>query len=145
MSRLMIDTNVLLDLISADRPSHAEAYALFAAAVARPDCRLYALASSLKDVYFVYERHYGSEESARRKVALLTELLELCACDGELVRTALKTNEPDFEDALVRCAAERMRLDGVVTRDKDGFAGSLVPKMSAVEAAALLQVSRGDE
>lgn len=139
MHRLMVDTNVLLDFIGGDRPAHADAMALFRTAIGHEDCELYALALSLKDVYFIYERHYGSESLARRNVSLLSQLLVLCTCDAELVQLALDCGEPDFEDGLVRCAAERAQLDGIVTRDKPGFGGSPVRKLAPYEAVQLLE------
>ena len=139
MYRLMLDTNILLDLVSADRPAHQEAVALFISAVSRSACRLHALASSLKDVYFIYERHYGSETDARQKVALLCELLELVDCTSETVQRALASDEPDLEDGMVRVAAEQIAANAIVTRDKPGFANSTVAKVGYGEAIAAVQ------
>lgn len=138
MYRLMVDTNVLLDLLSADRPLHHEAANLFSAAFEQWNCELFTLASSLKDVYYIYARHYGSESAARHNVRLLSKILTLCACDAELVQRALVCDEPDFEDGLVRCAAERAMLDGIVTRDKAGFETSPVRKLTPLEATILV-------
>lgn len=139
MRRLMVDTNVLLDLLSKDRPLHGQAQVLFIEAVDHDDNELFALASSLKDVYYLMRRHYGSEVGAPRAVSKLVEVISLLSCDGELVQLALGSDEPDFEDGLVRCAAERVQLDGIVTRDKSGFSASAVPKLTIAEAIDLVQ------
>lgn len=48
------------------------------------------------------------------------------------------SGEPDFADGLVCRAAERVQLDGIVTRDKLGLSRSAVPKLTIAEAIALL-------
>lgn len=138
MCRLMVDTNVLLDLVSPDRQSHVQAKGLFVAAVNNEGCELLALASSLKDVYYLMHRHYGSEVDARRAIRKLVELVSLLSCDAELIGRAIDGDEPDFEDGLVRCAAERVMVDSIVTRDKSGFLGSAIPKLTPAEATALV-------
>lgn len=141
-SRLMVDTNVLLDLLSVDRPHHRDARSLFDTGLRLDNCEFYALASSLKDVYYLYRRWYGSEELARRNVTMMAGLLTLCDCDAELVYLALESDEPDLEDGLVRCAAERAQLDGIVTRDAAGFLSSTVRKFNVAEATELLRSQR---
>lgn len=142
MPRLMVDTNVLLDLLSKDRALHGQAQALFMEAIGHNDNELFTLASSLKDVYYLIRRHYGSEAEARCAVSKLVEVVSLLSCDGELVQLALDSDEPDFEDGLVRRAAERVQLDGIVTRDKAGFLGSAIPKLTVSEAVDLIVSGR---
>ena len=46
---------------------------------------------------------------------------------------SLKSNEPDFEDGLVRACAELNGADFIITRDEDAFVGSKVKSVTAKE------------
>ncbi len=61
--------------------------------------------------------------------------VDLCASYGTF---ALESEEPDFEDALIRITAEQERVDVIVSRDKSAFVGSSIPRMSAGEVLNLL-------
>lgn len=136
-AKVMVDTNVLLDIVSADRPAHDVAKAAFAAALSS-SCELVAATSSLKDVYYVYARHYGKEADARRVVSLLSRTIVLCALEPRHIRMALESDEPDFEDGLVRAMAEAEGCDCILTRDAKGFIGSSARRVEPDELPGFL-------
>ncbi len=137
MPKVMVDTCVLIDALAPGRPSHEDARELFSRALASGEKNLLALASSLKDAYYILCRHYRDEPTARKAIAAMANALELIACDADLVKASLRSNEPDFEDGLVRAAAERVSADGVVTRDERGFVGSSCQKLTIRQATEL--------
>ncbi len=137
MPKVMVDTCVLIDALAPGRPSHEDACKLFAHALATGEKNLMALASSLKDAYYILCRHYRDEPAARKAIAAISNALELIPCDAGLVKASLGSNEPDFEDGLVRAGAEGASADGIVTRDERGFAGSSCRKLTMGQAAAL--------
>lgn len=137
MFKVLVDTNVLLDLVSADRPRHAEAVATVRALIAAEDWEAHVLVSSLKEVYFIFERHYGDEATARRRVGYLMDAFELDTLTPEHAKAALISDEPDFEDGIVRTVAEKGVFDYILTRDKAGFVKS---KSAKIEADALLKL-----
>ena len=139
---LLLDTNVIIDALAPGRPEGAAARSLIAEALGRDDVELAVLASSLKDFYFIYERHYGSEPEARRQVRLLRTLATLVDLTGGVVDRALGSDEPDFEDGLVRAAAEGIGADLIVSRDAAAFAGSPVSRTDAAGALEWLRASR---
>lgn len=55
--------------------------------------------------------------------------------DRESVLAALDSDEPDYEDATKRVAAEQWLADWIITRDvhRKAFEGSWVPHASAEE------------
>lgn len=137
MMRAFLDTNILLDACSNDRPEHASAFALLAA---RADglIAISVLSSSLKDVYYVYCRHYGSEARAREIVRGFCDMSEIVDLTGAIVRGAVDGSEPDFEDGLVREAALAAGADVLVTRDAAGFKGMPIPVLDADSVLELL-------
>jgi len=131
--RVFLDTNVLLDIFDADRPGHDDAVRLVEASSGRGGFRMISAISSFKDVYYVLTRLYKDEPCARRVVAGLMDIVAPVDMLGDYGAEAIKVDEPDFEDALIRVCAEHEGSDVIVTRDAKAFAGSAVPALSAGE------------
>ncbi len=54
----------------------------------------------------------------------------LAPVSAETLDAALRSNEPDFEDGIVRAVAEIEGMDFILTRDAKAFAGSRVRSMT---------------
>lgn len=132
MYRVFVDTNILLDLVTADRENHEVCKGLVKRCI-RQDVSLHALASSYKDVYYVFMRHHGSEADARDAVRKLRRAFETVELTDGIVATAIDSDEPDFEDGIIRAAAESAGAYAIVSRDATAFANSPVPKMHPAE------------
>ena len=141
MSRYFFDTNILLDLVIPARPQHAFAAELFREISARSDGRALLLASSLKDVYYIFNRHYGDEQTARRVIFQMRASFEVFELTLRVVDDALRSDEPDYEDALVRAAAEIAGCNYIVSRDEKAFRASCCQRVDARQALALLVAS----
>lgn len=134
MVRLLFDTNILLDLCNVNRvPFHQDALDLLTRCVRRGDAEMLVCVASLNDVYYVLRRHYGSEEQARRYVGELMELFDVRPLLPRHARHSLASDEPDFEDGLIRAVAEDAGVDVIVSRDGAAFAGSSIPRKTARE------------
>ena len=106
--------------------------------LARPDAEILILNSCLKDVYFIVERHYGSERDARHAVELLYACTTPVELSNAFIQAALASDEPDFEDGLIRAVAESSAVDAIVTRDKPAFVHSPIPSLGPAEALNLI-------
>lgn len=131
MHRVMVDTNVLIDLVSSSRPAHGRTVAAVVALLGSGDFEGCVLSSALKDVYYVYCRHYGDEPSARRAIRELRRMFALVNLTPSIVDAALDSDEPDFGDGLVRAAAELTDCDFLLTRDAPGFLSAGFEKVDA--------------
>lgn len=131
MHRVMVDTKVLIDLVSSSRPAHGRTVAAVVALLGSGDFEGCVLSSALKDVYYVYCRHYGDEPSARRAIRELRRMFALFNLTPSIVDAALDSDEPDFEDGLVRAAAELTDCDFLLTRDAPGFLSAGFEKVDA--------------
>lgn len=131
MHRVMVDTNALIDLVSSSRPAHGRTVAAVVALLGSGDFEGCVLSSALKDVYYVYCRHYGDEPSARRAIRELRRMFALVNLTPSIVDAALDSDEPDFEDGLVRAAAELTDCDFLLTRDAPGFLSAGFEKVDA--------------
>ena len=132
MDSVVLDTNVLLDFLMETRPGHTDTVLLFdqlgAGGVAT-----YVVATSLKDLYYITGRLQG-KEAAHRSVESLLATMGILPVDEHCCRWAFACDEPDFEDGIIRAAAEIARVDYIISRDASAFVGSLVPRLSPAEA-----------
>lgn len=131
MDRLLLDTNFLLDLAIDSRPDSVAADELFERMT---DGRVMGVVSptSLKDFYYVARK--GLDDAKRREwIALFMDAFCVAGIDRAICAAALTSDEPDFEDGIIRAIAEARGCDLLITRDAEAFAGSSVRHMSAAE------------
>lgn len=131
--RFLLDTNVLVYALHQQCKQHEQANAFITRCLARGDT-CYFLSSSLKDVYYILRRHYLAEEGARQSVRMLREALDMVELNATIVDAALENDEPDFEDGIIRAAAEVLQVDAIVSYDAEAFAHSPIPKATAEQA-----------
>ncbi|WP_165046264.1 PIN domain-containing protein [Adlercreutzia sp. ZJ138] len=130
MSRkLLVDTNILLDAAMGERPGWAAATMLIDE-ITYEDVHGYVCAGSLKDVYYVLTK-YADEKAAREFIVALMDLFEVVAIDYALCHIAATSDEPDFEDGLIRACAESVPVDFIISRDEKAFKRSPIKRLSA--------------
>ena len=105
MSKVMLDTNILLDYIIPDRPE-SEYARLLMQGIAHQKHQGIVSASSLKDLYYVAAKSIG-EQAARDWVCIFMRLCDVEELDVEICAIAAESDEPDFEDGCIRATAER--------------------------------------
>jgi predicted nucleic acid-binding protein len=137
MSRLLLDTNILLDAVMRERPQSAEARRVLDRCNGGGDMGLVA-AVSLKDLYYVLGKCWG-EPTARACVEQLMGLVVVAPVGGEEADLALHAGEPDFEDGLVRACAELNDVDFIITRDAAAFRKGRVRSVSAAEYLEIVE------
>lgn len=133
MVKFFLDTNILVYSLHQDSPKYKEVNDFLKRCFSK-NITCYFLSSSLKDTYYVLHRHYLSESEARQCIRLLRNILSMVDLSSAIVDEAFLSDEPDFEDALIRCAAERLQVNAIISYDERAFAQSFLPKLSAEEA-----------
>lgn len=134
--KVLIDTNVVLDVLLERQPFVENAIALFeqielgniAGAIA---------ATTLTNIFYII-RKAESREAAISAVNRLLIGLQFCAVDRPTVETALSLGLKDFEDSIQLACALLNQLDGIVTRDSKDFIGSQLPIYSPTELLSQL-------
>lgn len=131
MDKVVVDTNVVLDYLSASRPCHFEAVDLFCEALETGDFEAYVLAGSLKDVYYIMCRAYKNPTLVKQRLNNFRKFVRVYDLTSEVLDAAFASDEPDLEDAIVRASAELMSARAIITRDAKAFKSSTVPSMDA--------------
>lgn len=131
--RIFCDTNILIDIFDAERTFHKDALGLLWYQADNPESvELIASITSFKDAYYILTRLYKDEAQARDSISnvmgVLIKPVDMLASYGQ---EALASNEPDFEDALIRSCAEHEEAHVLITRDRTAFTSGNIPAMSA--------------
>ena len=129
MTKLLLDTNLLLDLLVPDRPE-SESAAVLAKAIDEGRFEAAVSAGSLKDAYYVGCK-YADERIVRGMIEAFMDAYSVMAVDDAVCRMAIRSRESDFEDGIISAIAETSGVDVIITRDASAFASSLVKSMSA--------------
>ena len=134
-----VDTNVVIDVLTARPPFFAEARVVFEAA-RQGQVRLVTTITSLATAYYIGCRATHDAQLTTRVLRELTKLLTIAPATDAIVAEALVTDWPDFEDALQYFAARATpAVSAIITRDPAGFQLGLLPVLSP--AAALQQLT----
>lgn len=127
--KVLLDTNILLDAAINERPGWTAAMLLLDE-IAEGSTSGYVSVLSLKDVYYVLTK-YAGEPAAREYVSAALNAFDLIGIDASICHFATKSNEPDFEDALIRSCAEGACVDYIISRDESAFLKSPIKRLSA--------------
>ena len=133
--KALIDTNVLLDACMSERPEWAYAVMLLDE-VAYGRLEAHVAATSLKDAYYILGK-YADEATARQFVTSALDAFVVQEVNAAACRMAAQSNEPDFEDGVIRACAERAEVAFIISRDEEAFKKSHIKRLSAKEYVEL--------
>lgn len=126
--KLLIDTNVFLDIFLSREQFVADAKRLFVMKQFR-DAELWIAAQTYTDLFYIGSKVNGS----KRMQDILREvspLLNVCSIDHTDISYALSAQWEDFEDCLIWRAAKKIKADYIVTRNTRDFAQSDIPALT---------------
>ena len=133
MTRLFLDTNIVVDLLDRREPFCHDAVRLFTMAYHR-QVQLIVSPMTFSTVSFLLHRH-GSE-GVRSLLSNFRQLSRVAASDERTVDDALASQFKDFEDAMQYYTALRAGADVIITRNGKDFTASKLPVMTATEYLA---------
>lgn len=141
--RILVDTNVVLDVLMAREPHLDHALAVFAL-VEAGRVRGVLGATSVTTVFYLAAKAVGAEAAARHVRALL-ELFDVAPIDRPVLLRALDGGFVDFEDAVLHEAGRSTGVDAIVTRDRSGFTASMLPVFTPDAFLAALRGAAGTD
>jgi predicted nucleic acid-binding protein len=136
--KILIDTNVILDLLLEREPFVENEIALFDQ-IEQGKLEGHIAAATITNIFYIIRKTEGREVAIDAIHRLLIGL-HFCAVDRQTVETALSLGLKDFEDSIQLACATLSQLEGIVTRDRKDFIGSNLPIYSPTEL--LSQISR---
>jgi len=135
--RILVDTNVVLDVLF-DRQPHVTASAAVCAAVETGKAEGLLAAHAITTIHYLLSRQLG-EAGAKHSLRAILKLFDIAPVDGSVLDQAIQSSGRDFEDSVTAAAAHASGCHLIVTRDPKGFRRSLPPALSPLEALPLLR------
>jgi predicted nucleic acid-binding protein len=129
MNNLFIDTDVILDFLTDRKPFSMGAAILFTLAEQKK-IKAYTSSLTFSNLYYVLRR-FESQTKVISKLTGLSNLFTILKVDELIVRNAIQSGFPDFEDSLqYYCALDFKHIDVIITRNIKDFKNSELPVMT---------------
>jgi predicted nucleic acid-binding protein len=137
MNRVLIDTNVIIDVLSARKPFFRSSQSLLSLADSG-EIKAYSSALTFANAYYILRKQYTGA-NLRSVLKDFSELIINLDLTNHIIRLALDDLKfPDFEDGLQYYTALENVLDVIITRDLRDFKNSKIPVMSPNDYLARL-------
>jgi predicted nucleic acid-binding protein len=134
--RVLVDTDVVLDLMLKRPTFYHDAFALWRAGDQGRYERFIAAITPV-NAYYIARKFLGAA-SARQAISDLLTASNICAIDEYVLTTAHSSPIADFEDAVQIYAAVHAGMDVIVTRNGPDYAGSPIPVLTPADLLARL-------
>lgn len=97
--KVLLDSNIILDIILARQPFVVEAIQIGELAISNK-IKCYLTASNITDVFYLAKKAL-SIQVAKKAISNIMNIFEILSVTEKECREALKSDNPDFEDALI--------------------------------------------
>jgi predicted nucleic acid-binding protein len=135
MNRVLVDTNIVIDLLAKRTGFYEEAAELFSLSD-RKELKLAISSLTFANTNYVLARQKSPKEAREilRKFKVLVEIINL---DDKIIELALSDEAfADFDDGLQYYSALENNIDVILTRNKKDFKNSKIPILTAKEYLA---------
>ena len=133
MTRLFLDTNIVVDLLEHREPFYHDAVRLFTMAYNK-QVQLIVSPMTYATVSFLLRKH-GSE-GVCNLLSNFRQLSRVATTNERTVDDSLASQFKDFEDAMQYYTALKAKADYINTRNGKDFTASKIPVMTATEFLA---------
>lgn len=130
--KILIDTNVILDIVQKREPFFTDSYQALRMAV-EMNMECFISASAATDIFYLLRKSFPSSEKAKETLEQLSQLVTFADVQGMDIHTALSHSMQDFEDAVVDAVANRNNARYILTRNIKDFSGSTVPAITPTD------------
>lgn len=129
MDRILVDTNIVLDLLAKRKEFIIEAQALFTLSD-KNAIKLYVSPLTFANTYYMLSQKMKLNDAKKilRKFKILVEVLPM---DDKIIDLALESDFKDFEDAIQYHTAIENDIDIIITRNLKDFKTSRIPILTA--------------
>jgi predicted nucleic acid-binding protein len=137
--RLLIDTNIVLDLLAKREEFYSEAAQLFSLAD-NESVTLTTSSLTFANTHYILSK-LRTKNEAKEIIRKFKVLVQTLTFDDKILELALSENRfNDFEDAIQYYTAIENKIDIIITRNIKDFKHSALPIMSAKEFLARPQL-----
>ena len=131
-TRLMIDTNIFLDVLLQREPFFESSKAVLKLCEDKK-VQGFLSASSATDIFYIVRKGLQSTDSAYRALGSILDIVKVLTVTNDDVLNAFMQKASDFEDCLLATCARSNKCSAIVTRDKKDFLDFGITLMSPEE------------
>ena len=117
--KILLDTNIVLDLLLQRKPFCDDAKTIFEL-IESNKISGYLCATSITTIYYLISKS-TDRLKADEIIENLLELFNIADVNKNILLKSLQNNGKDFEDSVIYSSAEYFNIDVIITRDKKGF------------------------
>jgi predicted nucleic acid-binding protein len=129
MNNLFIDTDVIIDFLIDRKPFSREAAIIFTL-IDQKKLKGYASSLTFSNLYYVL-RKFESHNKVISKLDSLSNLLIVLKVDDKIIRNAINSGFPDFEDSIQYfCATDYKKIEVIITRNRRDYKNAELPVMT---------------
>ena len=115
MTKVFVDTDVCIDLLSGRKPFNKTAEILFSRADNKK-IKIYVSSLSFSNIDYVLRSHYAATHS-RQLIGKFKTLVNVLPVDSKTIDLAIVSEFNDFEDAIQYSCAIENNLSTIITRN----------------------------
>ena len=129
MDRILVDTNIVLDLLAKRPEFFTEAQELFTLSD-KNKVALYVSSLTFANTYYILSQKMKLE-NVRKVLRKLKILVQILPMDDKIIDLALDSDFRDFEDAIQYYTAIENDLNIIITRNLKDFKPAKIPVLTA--------------
>lgn len=130
--KLLIDTNVILDILLKREPFFEDSYQAIRTAIDNND-ECYISVTAATDIFYILRKALQSAEQAKEYLGSLARLAEFTDVLAVEALDALSSEVADYEDAVVEAVADRIGADYILTRSIKDYLNAKIPAVTPTE------------
>lgn len=136
--KLMIDTNVILDVFIKRQPFYEHSRKILELCENKT-VQGFVTASSITDIFYLVRKSTHSIETAYKCLGALFDIVKVLPVTNDNVISAYAVKAHDFEDCLLAVCAKSNGCAYIVTRNESDFKDFDIPVISPDKAEAFLK------
>ena len=121
--RVLIDTNVILDVLLKRSPFYEAAIEVLKLSV-REDIQEFVSASAITDIYYIAYKNMRDKAVVRELLKKLLLIVSVAGVSEEEIQKALELGWKDFEDSVQYSVALLNEINGLITRNVKDYSSS---------------------
>jgi len=132
MTKVFLDTNILVDLIADRKPFSKHAIEIFKSAEEHKT-QIYTSSHSISTTHYLLKK-FVEEKELRDILFNLFDFIEVVPVNLDILKKGLRSSHKDFEDAVqILCASSITGINCIVTRNKKDFKTSEIAVLTPDE------------
>lgn len=132
--RVLIDTNVILDVLLERHPHYPDSVAVWNLAE-QGQIEGYLSAVSFTNIHYIVRKAHGIK-AASRVLRAIRSVFAVAPCDGKVISQAIDADSTDFEDSVQLFSGANCGVSVIVTRNPEHFSRSHIQVASPGELLA---------